>query len=581
MTARLPDRGLRLPRRLFDELAAGGGSPAAVTFLGRAERSRRLLLLKEVLDLLEHQMHDAAVRTSLPAAWQSLTEVARERPDVAEDLLMSPQLGSWLAHFLRRLRGTADGPPIGTEIAHLSSLAVAALARAGLDGQLEVPVRGGGVVLPTLGLVRLGSGPDVPTAIATVRGPRLTVDWLRGSVAVRPADTARTEHWLPLRTLHGTAICLDDLDPYRDLSEPIDPQPLDEETAAHWQKVFAEAAGLLEPSVTGPGTLRLDEIRRIVPLAGKARPRRTRSGPVFSATTSDAFASMIVGLPDDGLTLAEAMVHEFQHSKLGALLHLFHLLDDDRGEAWYAPWRPDPRHLTGLLHGVYAFTGVAGFWRERLHDGGADPALAAFNFALLRLQSRLALRTLRTEARLTDVGRLLTHGLAGTLDGWLREPVAPDAARRAGAAARANLVEWRLRNLRCGDEERSLLLRERRAGRPAPAPGPWHARLDPGTFWTDVLLPLYRTPPAEPAEDPDNHLVLGAHDTARGLYEDVLRGDPRDPHALTGWLLASAARDPASYRRLLRRPERLLALEPEGPAELRAAAAWLSSVSGG
>jgi HEXXH motif-containing protein len=588
-----PGRRFRLPRALFEELAAGGGSAEAVAFLDRAERSRRLLLLREALDLLEGRPEFRERQASFERTWQLLTEVSRTRPDVAEGLLMSPQLGSWLAHLLRRLQGTADGPPLATEAAHLHCLCLAAMVRAGLDGRLEAPVRDGGVVLPGLGLVRLAAPPEVTTATATLQGPRLRLEWPGGSVTVRPGGTARTAHWLPLRTLHGTSIPLDDVDPYRDLSEPIPPEPLDEETAARWQKVFAEAAAVLEPPTAGPdglragpGGLRVAEVRRIVPQAGPALPPAARGGPVFSATTSDAFASMIVGLPEDGLTLAEAMVHEFQHSKLGALLHLFHLLDDDRGEVWYAPWRPDPRHLTGLLHGVYAFTGVAGFWRERLHDGGADPGLAAFNFALLRLQCRLALRTLRAEARLTDVGRLLARGLAGTLDGWLREPVAPGAARRARAAARANLVEWRLRNLRCGDGERALLRGARRAGRPAPPAAPWRAEVAAGAFWTDTLLPLHRRPPAAPTDDPDTHLVLGAHDTARALYEDRLRGagaaegaaggDAGDPHALTGWLLASAAGNPA-YRRLLRRPERLLALEPRDPAELSAAADWLSS----
>ncbi|MFE8989861.1 hypothetical protein ACFYMI_18905 [Streptomyces collinus] len=36
----------RMPDRLFAELAAGGGSAAAVAFLERAEGARRLLLLR-------------------------------------------------------------------------------------------------------------------------------------------------------------------------------------------------------------------------------------------------------------------------------------------------------------------------------------------------------------------------------------------------------------------------------------------------------------------------------------------------------------------------------------------------------
>ncbi|MCT9145575.1 radical SAM protein, partial [Streptomyces violarus] len=42
----------RMPERLFAELAAGGGSAEAVAFLERAERARRLLLLRTLLDRL-------------------------------------------------------------------------------------------------------------------------------------------------------------------------------------------------------------------------------------------------------------------------------------------------------------------------------------------------------------------------------------------------------------------------------------------------------------------------------------------------------------------------------------------------
>ncbi|WP_258045012.1 HEXXH motif-containing putative peptide modification protein, partial [Streptomyces sp. SM11] len=155
-------------------------------------------------------------------------------------------------------------------------------------------------------------------------------------------------------------------------------------------------------------------------------PGKLPNGPVegLSGSTADAFGSMVVAGPPDGASLAETMVHEFQHSKLGALLHLFAMLDDDREEEHYAPWCPDPRHLPGFLHGAYAFVGVAGFWRARIGDRAADPLdLAPFRFALRRIQTRTVLRTLATRARLTGPGRRLVAGLTCTVDGWLREPV--------------------------------------------------------------------------------------------------------------------------------------------------------------
>lgn len=142
---------------------------------------------------------------------------------------------------------------------------------------------------------------------------------------------------------------------------------------------------------------------------------------------------MAVAEPPNGAALAETMVHESPHSKLGALLHLFAMLDDDRTEEHYAPWRPGPRHLPGLLDGAYAFVGVAGFWRDRIGDRAADPLdLTPFRFALRRIQTRTVLRILAT---LTGPGRRLVAGLTRTVDGWLREPVDGQAVARARAAA--------------------------------------------------------------------------------------------------------------------------------------------------
>ena len=45
-----------------------------------------------------------------------------------------------------------------------------------------------------------------------------------------------------------------------------------------------------------------------------------------------ACGAMVIARTSSPLALAETLVHEFQHSKLAALLHLFPLADDDRVE---------------------------------------------------------------------------------------------------------------------------------------------------------------------------------------------------------------------------------------------------------
>jgi hypothetical protein len=45
----------------------------------------------------------------------------------------------------------------------------------------------------------------------------------------------------------------------------------------------------------------------------------------------------------------------------------------DDGHRYYVPWRDDPRPISGLLQGAYAYLGVTGFWRTRRQPDG-DPA---------------------------------------------------------------------------------------------------------------------------------------------------------------------------------------------------------------
>ncbi|MEU5285018.1 HEXXH motif-containing putative peptide modification protein [Streptomyces sp. NPDC020755] len=602
---------MRMPGHWFDELAAGGGSVEAVRFLVAGERARRLVLLRELLSRLEERPALLGP-ADLGAIWRAVERAEARRPDCVEELLLSPQVGSWLAHTLRRLHGTAAGSPLWVDAGHLAAVALVAAVRAGTAAELVVPAREGAVALPTLGLARLPGTPLLgfqPVHARVREGELLLVPAGRGTGAtaltVRPLTAPPSALWWPTHRLPvrpgGPEVALDDTDPYRDLGHPIPPQRLTPCELGSWQQLFAAAVALLDPAPrsggTGPGTLRPEEIGRIVPWPG-----RLRHGPVagLSASTADAFGSMVVARPPDGAALAETMVHEFQHSKLGALLHLFAMLDDDREEEHYAPWRPDPRHLPGLLHGAYAFVGVAGFWRDRIGDRAADPLdLAPFRFALRRLQTRAVLRTLATRAALTGPGRRLVAGLTRTVDGWLREPVDGRAVARARAAAAGHRVEWRLRNLRCADEERAGLGAALRTGAPPPPVGqPLLVPASERTHWQDVRGALYLRPDsalnvivadtgpgvasvAAPDAVPvtvarrvraatapvraDVLLVRGEAAAAREAYRERWSEAPGDPHPLAGWLLAHTALHPG-HRRLLARPERFAAtVAGEGP----------------
>ncbi|KES07853.1 radical SAM protein [Streptomyces toyocaensis] len=585
MTSEPRTAPFRMPGHLFTELAAGGHSPPAVAFLEQGERARRLLLLRTLL----LRIRDLPTPlTPVPEAWQVFKEAARRAPEPAERLLLAPATGAWIAHMLRRVHGTATGPRLWAEAGRLNALAVVASLHAGTEASLRVPLDDGALSLPGLGLARLPNGtPGLTAGTASTRAGELTLrgpapDGAPSTLTCRPAPAPVGEAppadpgWLPLRTLtHPTpagpvAIPLEDLDPYRDLDDPLPPARLDDDEARAWQRMFDEAARILA-TTEGPGPGRLDPavIRSVVPWARTALLPPPPPEVRVSASSGDAYGAMVIARPASALALAETLVHEFQHSKLAALIHLFPLLSDDRAERYYAPWRPDPRHLTGLLHGAYAFTGVAGFWRDRLSDPQHGET-AAYHFALRRTQSRLVVRTLLTSGRLTVAGHALVTGLARTLDTWLREPVAPPARARARTAAVLHRTEWRLRNLAPphppghtavpGPEGHSVP-----PGDPAGAsaePDGLRFRSDRAS-WPDVRTHAFAVPPAEP-RTPDEFLAAGDPGAAVKGYAEELERKPRDPHLLAGWIVARAVLEPGpGARRMLARPE-LLTPGPSG-----------------
>ena len=64
--------------------------------------------------------------------------------------------------------------------------------------------------------------------------------------------------------------------------------------------------------------------------------------------------------------MAETLVHEFQHVKLGGLMDMVRLVEVGRG-AGLCAWRQDPRPAGGLLQGAYAHLGIVRFWRAQQH----------------------------------------------------------------------------------------------------------------------------------------------------------------------------------------------------------------------
>ncbi|MET7968483.1 HEXXH motif domain-containing protein [Micromonospora sp. NPDC005305] len=593
----------RLDHRHFAAVAVGGGDAGTIEELLAAEHSWRLLQLRAVLDAVAEAPEVAGPLPPVADAWALLVAAQRRAPAEVDRLILHPHVGTWAGYVLRRLRastGTADGP-LWVDLGYLHALAAVAGVRAGLDFALRVPVRDGFVALPTLG------GATLPAtdrwAVAEVTGTDGAAALALGGSRVRfEAAGTGSEGWFALPTVraeaggHILAVTLDFLDPYRNLRTPTPPD-LDTVAAIdRWRTLLTQAWELLVQVCPDRAVPIARGLFSVVPQRAAERFR------TMSASAGDAFGSMLVSEPEDAPELAVTLVHEFQHIKLGGLLHLTPLLTAEPARRLYAPWRDDPRPLGGLVQGVYAFVGITEFWRAyRTIATGAARAVAHFEFARWRQQVSATLDMMRTLPELTDVGRHLLDGLHATAETWWPEQVPADVLAAAKAAVADHRARWRLHHRRPDPAVVDAFAAAWRAGAARPdidyPEPPVEADGAARRLDTRAVLLLWRLTDPEGFErlrkDPsavgaqvsgatpaDLAYVAGDLAQAHAHYLAGLAAEPADPAAWAGLGLTTAALDPGPAAEALRdRPELVRAVHrrigPGSAVDPVALAAWI------
>jgi HEXXH motif-containing protein len=429
-----------LSARHFAELAGGRGDANAVATLSRGQHSIRLLRLHAMLN----EAGATHPHARLEASFSLLSAVQEHAPAALNDTLAEPHVGAWLAHSLRRTRGSVGGgEPIWKDLGHLASIAATAAIRAGLEFEVAVPVRAGTAVLPGYGRATVGAEFDwVP-----VSGDGKTFTVADVTVPEEPDQDA--PGWEGLHVLRARCgelsiqVGLDDLDPFRDLHQLSAAKRIDPPTLRLWQQRFTECWDVLVTHHRGYAEAISAGLITLVPLAAQ---RSTRG---VSATSMDTFGAISLSLPGDTLAMTVTLIHEFQHAKLGALMDLIALHEQTDTTRYYAPWRDDPRPLGGLLHGAYAFLAVVDFWRIQRNLLDAQQArFAHFEFARWRERVSRVVDVVATSDGLTATGQRFVGGMRAALTPWWDEWVPGESAELARNAAENHRIGWRLRNLR-------------------------------------------------------------------------------------------------------------------------------------
>jgi len=378
------------------------GQPEATGLLlpeGDAPFARLVALRRaEAFRLLK--AHAAAGDLEVASA---LAEVVRKGRDEAVPVLMNPAA----AVLARSDRFALAGDAWMLELAHRGLLK----KRFVLRGQrvISLPLRlsiawrqGVRVTLSSRSLELNGGGPArtlslTREALRDARDPRLTI-----TTTFEPLLDA-SEHGQILFALDDpNPLAMVEAHPEKDGNA----LSLGDFGTSEWTRALSEALALISqhlPSV-------VDEMRLlsllVIPVGYHAEKH-------VSASYREYVGACYLTLHPNVFTLAEALVHEFQHNKANLASHHDPLLENAQGTLVRSPVRPDLRPLWGVLLAVHAFVPVAELFLRIWKSGelcGRFPSRESGVLDRLRdviQKNEDALQTLHKHARPTRIGAML------------------------------------------------------------------------------------------------------------------------------------------------------------------------------
>jgi HEXXH motif-containing protein len=539
-----------LPRAAFSELAEGGGSPATVRLLGDAQRSKHLMLLYAIAEAAGDEAGGVTASAAFRAGYDLVALIQAAAPEAAAWLLSLPHLGGWVHDTLIHLeQGTQ------ADFDHFACLAAAAAIRAGVPFDLGVPVRAGRVRLPGLGSLQVAD--ETPVIRLCSDGERVTAgDWFAGNRRLLVPDDgggAAVPGWSGTPVIRAGAdgltwtVLLETGDPYLDrytlpMRTAMPPGEL-----ADWRQRVRSAWRILADRHRWAAEPMADVVSVIVPLTPQS------DTDLVSATTPAAYGAIATSWPPDEVTLAETLVHEFQHVKLCGLLDMVPLAEAGEQKV-YAPWRQDPRPAAGLLQGIYAHLGIVRFWQAQQHADADRDGLLRAQVLFARWGGAVGQAT----QTLLDTGSLTAEGVqfAGLVRArgqqLMARPVSGEAAAIAAEAALDHWLTWQLRHVAAdavGVAELAAAYQ-----RCEPFPGPSRTWIQPDARKVDSGMrsrllnlryldpPRYRELCADgvlPVSEPDRLLLDRRSEDAVNAYRTrIADSDDPQPDAWIGLALA-------------------------------------------
>ncbi len=423
----------KITARQLQAIADGSSTATDLDILLASQRSKCLAMLALIARMATAARHPQAALAA--EGWQLLTRVQRQAPNVVEDLLCYPALGTWATETVLGLNSrSVTGAPPG----RLALFAAAAAIRSGLPCVIELPpsfCSETTLNLPTLGNVLLPGELRDETVVVRSLGATTEIAGRCAKVTLPARLDVGAPGWHPVSMVSAgegetrIRLVLDDVDPYRFAGFDVPLERLTAPRQRDWRRRIAGGWRLLVRHHQKTAAEVRYLISAVTPLMGAGDAMR-------SITSRHSFGTVALSLPKDDVAMALTLSHEVQHAKLSALMDLLPMVTEPTTALYYAPWRPDPRPLASLLQGMYAHLEVARFWR-RHREVTREPAemhYANIEYARWRKACAQVAEVLCAQPQLTRSGSLFVAGMTNVLRSWRHDYVPTEAQAEADRA---------------------------------------------------------------------------------------------------------------------------------------------------
>lgn len=355
----------------FDALSYGQTAPEFHESLQGLILSSRKVLFNRFLIRSKEYADAPDGLSSVDEALSVLVQMERNNATAANELLLAPATGGWLAHVVGRLENTVQSDtPLWADIGFFNTIVAGFAHKHNVDFALTTPVINGTVHIPQQGTAVFSEHITAETVRIAGGGDNLSM-MIDGYVYDAVDPMVETVFWKPVRRIvtrsqtperhadiYGDmrlGILLDDEDPY---NAGLGPHKPTQHEVMQWEAILDEAWEILVRASPNIASQLSAGLSVIVPYP------QNKPFEAYSSSGSTSIGSIRASLPANALEAAEMLVHEYcGHSSLNKLLIASPLTSrDSLGNTLYAPWRDDPRPSAGLLHGIYAFSRVIDFY---------------------------------------------------------------------------------------------------------------------------------------------------------------------------------------------------------------------------